>query len=274
MTGFGLDQFEVNLFDRATTVLAQADEPIVRWKWIGDHTAEIRTALVQHLELTLIAVVVGFVLSMLLSLLILRFRVTFAPINAITGVLYAIPSLALFVLLVPITGLTTLTAEIALVSYTLQILVRSIVAGVDGVSPAVRDAAAGMGYTRGQRLWRVEMPLALPVIMSGLRIATVTTVGLVPIAGLLGSDQGGLGQLIFDGLNRFFNTPLIVGAVLTVLLAVVLDVLLVQLEHLLTPWTRATRKARKAQRRRASRAAATNPATKAATNPATNAAAT
>jgi osmoprotectant transport system permease protein len=227
---------------KGSAVVAQTDEPIIRWKWIGDHTAEIKTALVQHLELTLIAVGVGFVLSMALALVILRFRITFAPINAITGVLYAIPSLALFVLLVPITGLTTLTAEIALVSYTLQIIVRSIVAGVDGVSPAVRDAATGMGYTRGQQLWRVEMPLALPVIMSGVRIATVTTVGLVPIAGLLGSDQGGLGQLIFDGLNRFFNTPLLVGALFTVLLAVVLDVALVQLEHVLTPWARKTRK--------------------------------
>lgn len=223
-------------------VLAQTDEPLIRWKWIGDHTAEIRTALVQHLELTLIAVGIGFALSMLLALLILRFRIAFTPVNAFTGILYAIPSLALFVLLVPITGLTTLTAEIALVSYTLQILVRSIVAGVDGVSPAVRDAAEGMGYTRSQQLWRVEMPLALPVIMSGLRIATVTTVGLVPIAGLLGSDQGGLGQLIFDGLNRFFNTPLIVGALFTVLLAVVLDLLLVQLERLLTPWARKSKK--------------------------------
>jgi osmoprotectant transport system permease protein len=224
-------------------VLAQADEPLIRWKWIGDHTADIRKAFVQHLELTLIAVGVGLAISIVLALVVLRFRVTFTPINAVTGILYAIPSLALFVLLVPITGLTTLTAEIALVSYTLQILVRSIVAGIDGVAPAVLDAADGMGFTRRQRLWRVEVPLAMPVIMSGLRIATVTTVGLVPIAGLLGSDQGGLGQLIFDGLNRFFNTPLIVGAVLTVILAVLLDLLLVQTEHALTPWTRRRRSA-------------------------------
>ena len=98
-----------------------------------------------------------------------------------------------------------------------------------------------MGYTRRQQLWRVEIPLALPVIMSGLRVATVTTVGLVPIAGILGSDQGGLGRLIFDGLSRFFNTPLLIGAVLTVALAIVLDVLLVQTERLLTPWTRRAR---------------------------------
>ena len=113
-------------------------------------------------------------------------------------------------------------------SYTLQILFRSIVAGIDGVPASVRESATAMGFTRRQQFWRVEIPLALPVIMSGLRIATVTTVGLVPIAGILGSDQGGLGRFIFDGLERFFNTPLLVGGVLTVALAIVLDVLLVQ----------------------------------------------
>jgi osmoprotectant transport system permease protein len=137
--------------------------------------------------------------------------------------------------------LTTLTAEIALVSYTIQILFRSIVAGIDGVPDFVRESATAMGYTRPKRLWSVEVPLALPVIMSGLRIATVTTVGLVPIAGILGSDQGGLGVFIFDGLNRFFNTPLFIGGVLTVALAVVLDLLIVQIERLLTPWIRRAR---------------------------------
>jgi osmoprotectant transport system permease protein len=181
---------------------------------------------------------IGFALSLALALLALRHRVSFAPINAATGILYAIPSLALFVLLTPITGLTTLTAELALVSYTLQILVRSIVTGVDGVPDAVRESAVGMGCTPRQLLWRVELPLALPVIISGVRIATVTTVGLVPIAGLLGSDQGGLGQLIFDGLNRTFPTPLLVGAALTVALAVTLDIALLGIERALTPWTR------------------------------------
>jgi osmoprotectant transport system permease protein len=214
------------------------NEPIVRWDWLADHVDLLVKGLVQHLWLTAVAIVVGFALSLVLAIVALRFRVTWAPINAVTGILYAIPSLALFVLLTPITGLTTLTAEIALVSYTLQILVRSIVAGVSGVSPAVRDAATGMGHSRRQLLWRVELPLALPVIVSGLRIATVTTVGLVPIAGLLGSDQGGLGQLIFDGLNRVFPTPLLAGATLTVALAVTLDLALLRAERALTPWAR------------------------------------
>jgi osmoprotectant transport system permease protein len=221
-----------------TAPVAQSGQPVVRWDWVGDHLDDIRAAALQHLWLTLVAVGIGFAISLLLALVATRFRVVRAPVNAVTGILYAVPSLALFVLLTPIFGLSTTTAEIALVSYTLQILFRSILAGLDGVPPAVRDAADGMGYTARQRLWRVELPLALPVIISGLRIATVTTVGLVPISGLLGSDQGGLGQLIFDGLDRFFNTPLLVGAVLTVVVAVVLDVVLVGVQRALTPWTR------------------------------------
>lgn len=222
----------------AATVLAQSGQPLIRWPWIGDHVDLILAALLQHLVMTFITVAIGFVLAMILAMVALRFRVSFTPINAVTGVMYAIPSLALFILLTPITGLTTLTALIALISYTLQILFRSIVAGIDGVPAAVTESARGMGFTDRQRFWRVELPLALPVIIGGLRIATVTTVGLVPIAGLLGADQGGLGQLIFDGLNRFFNTPLLVGAALTVLLAVVLDVGLVALQRALTPWAR------------------------------------
>jgi osmoprotectant transport system permease protein len=222
-------------------VFAQVSQPLIRWSYIPDHLGLIRSALVQHIELTFIAVGVGFVLSSVCASIALRFRFTYQPLNAAMGVAYAIPSLALFILLTPITGLTTLTAEIALVSYTLQILFRSIVAGIDGVPASVRESAAAMGYTRRQQRWRVEIPLALPVIMSGLRVATVTTVGLVPIAGILGSDQGGLGRFIFDGLNRFFNTPLFIGALLTVALAIVLDALLVQTERLLTPWARRQR---------------------------------
>ena len=222
-------------------LIGQVSQPVIRWSYIGDHLHEIRSALVQHLELTFIAVSVGFVLSSLLAVVALRFRVTFQPLNALTGIMYAVPSLALFILLSPITGLTVLTSEIALVSYTLQILFRSIVAGIDGVPATVRESATAMGFTRRQQFWRVELPIALPVIVSGLRIATVTTVGLVPISGILGSDQGGLGTFIFDGLNRFFNTPLFVGGVLTVVLAVVLDVTLVRIERLLTPWIRRAR---------------------------------
>jgi osmoprotectant transport system permease protein len=211
-------------------------QPFIRWDYIPDHLHEIRIALVQHLQLTFIAVGVGLVIASLLAAIALRFRWTFQPLNAVTGVMYAIPSLALFILLSPITGLTVLTSEIALVSYTLQILLRSIVAAIDGVPVSVRESATAMGFTRRQQFWRVEVPIALPVIVSGLRIATVTTVGLVPISGILGSDQGGLGTFIFDGLQRLFNTPILVGGVLTVVLAVALDLSLVRIERVLTPW--------------------------------------
>jgi osmoprotectant transport system permease protein len=166
-----------------------------------------------------------------------RYRRSRGPVLATGGALYTIPSLALFALLVPWTGLTVLTAEIGLVTYTLLIIVRNIVVGLDGVPPDVRDAAAGMGYRPLRQLLRVELPLALPVIFAGLRIATVTTIGLVTITALLG--QGGLGQLLLDGLIRDFRTPLVVGSVLSVALAVVCDLVLALCQRLLTPWARA-----------------------------------
>jgi len=211
-------------------------EPFIRWNWIGSHLGEIGARTVQHLELTGIAVGVGFVIAMALSVLALRRRWTYSPITWFTGVLYTIPSIALFALLVPITGLTTLTAEIGLVSYTLLILIRNIVAGIDGVPYAVRDAAIAMGYTRRRMFFEIELPLATPVVVAGLRIATVTTVGLVTLTALIG--QGGYGYFINDGLRRFFNTPLFVGAALSVALAVALDVALVFVERALTPWRR------------------------------------
>jgi osmoprotectant transport system permease protein len=221
----------------AAGLVGQVEQPLIRWDWIPDHAGLIWSEIVQHLWLTVVTVGIGFAISMVLALIALRFRITFTPINLATGIMYAIPSLALFVLLAPIFGLGTLTAEIALISYTLQIITRSIVAGIDGVSPAVRESATGMGYTDRQRLWRVEVPLALPVIMGGLRIATVTTVGLLPVAGILGSDQGGLGQLLFSGLQLGFNTPLLVGGALIIAVAVACDLALVALQRQLTPWT-------------------------------------
>ena len=214
-----------------------ADEPLIRWEWIATHLDDIAQRLVEHLWLTFLAVSIGFVISFALALLVLRYRRAYAPVTAVAGTLYTIPSLALFSLLIPFTGISVLTAEIALVSYTILILVRNIVAGLDGVPPEIREAAEAMGYTRVQRLWRVELPLAIPVIVAGLRIATVTTIGLVTVAALIG--QGGLGKLIDQGLRQFFPTRVIVGAVLSVLVAVVADALFVALQRLLTPWARA-----------------------------------
>ena len=214
-----------------------AGEPLIRWDWIASHAGEIATRVGEHVELAAIAVVVGFVVAFALSLLVLRFGRLEQPAIFVTGTLYTIPSLALFALLVPYTGLTIVTAEIGLIGYTLLILIRNIVGGIRGVPEDVTEAARGMGYTRAQLLWRVELPLALPVIVAGLRIATITTIGLVTVTALIG--QGGLGYLILFGIQLFFSTPLIVGAALSVALAIAADGALVLVQRSLTPWTRA-----------------------------------
>jgi osmoprotectant transport system permease protein len=212
-------------------------EPFIRWDWLADHVDDVWGYTVEHIWLSAIAVAVGFAIAFAFSLIIVRIPRAYGPITAATGILYTIPSLALFAILVPITGFTVLTAEIALVSYTLLILIRNIVAGLATVPAEVREAADGMGYARWHRLWRVELPLAVPVIIGGLRIATVTTIGLVTVSALIG--QGGLGRLIEDGLRRFFPTMYVTGAVLSVLLAVLADAAFVWLQRRSTPWTRA-----------------------------------
>ena len=218
-------------------MIGQLDSgPFIRWDWIWGHMSLIWEKVAEHLVLTGIALGVGLTISLLLSVVALRWRWTYTPITWVTGVAYSIPSLALFAFLVPITGLTTLTAEIGLVSYTLLILIRNVVAGIDGVDPAVKEAALGMGYTRRRLFFQIELPLALPVIIAGLRIAGVTTIGLVTITALIG--QGGVGFFILRGLNRFFSTEIVLGTVLSVILAVALDVSLLILERVLTPWSK------------------------------------
>jgi osmoprotectant transport system permease protein len=213
-------------------------EPIIRWNWIASHLGDIAQRLQEHLALTMMALFIGFVLAFLLSALVLHWPRAYGPVTWTTGVLYTIPSLALFALLVPYTGLSTLTAEIGLVSYTLLILVRSIVGGIASVPPEVKESALGMGYTKRQLFWQVELPLALGVIIAGVRVAAVTTVGLTTVTALIG--QGGLGYFIWtEGILRFFSTPLIVGAVLSVVLAVLIDGALVLLQWRVTPWARA-----------------------------------
>ncbi len=212
------------------------DDPWVRWDWVRLHGDDIVAAVRQHVELTAIAVLLGLVISFPLGLVARRWRRSEGPILGFTGALFTIPSLALFALLVPFTGLSRLTAEIGLVIYTLLILVRNIVAGLDGVPEEVREAAHGMGYRPLGQLLRVELPLAVPVIVAGIRIATVTTIGLVTVTGLIG--QGGLGAFIIEGINRDFRTPVVVGSVLSVALAVVADVSLAGVARLLSPWSR------------------------------------
>ncbi|MGI9023160.1 MAG: ABC transporter permease, partial [Acidimicrobiales bacterium] len=219
----------------ATWLLAAAD-PWVRWDWVSRHTDDISAATRQHVELTVIAVAVGMAISFPLALAVHRWRWASTPVLSGTGILYTIPSLALFALLVPWTGLSRTTAEIGLVGYTLLILIRNIVAGLQAVPDDVKEAALGMGFTKRRRLLRIELPLAVPSIIAGIRIATVTTIGLVTVTALIG--QGGLGQFILEGLTRDFRTPLVVGTVLSIALAVVADLSLVGLERAVTPWAR------------------------------------
>jgi osmoprotectant transport system permease protein len=215
-----------------------ATEPWVRWSWVRTHLHLIRADVWEHLMLTLIAVGVGLAITFVLAGLVLAWRRLEAPLLVLCGTLYAIPSLALLALLVPFTGFTTLTAEIALVGYTLLTLLRNLLTGLAAVPDDVREAAVGMGFTRWRVLTRVELPLALPALFAGIRVAAVTTVGLVTVTALIG--EGGLGGLLLDGFNRSFKTEEVVAAVLVVALALAVDLTLVAAERLLTPWARTT----------------------------------
>lgn len=214
--------------------MAAAEQPWVDWEWVDGHRPLILDLLQDHLELTALAVLFGLAISFPVALAARRWRGLYPPVLTAAGMIYAIPSLALFTMLLPWTGLSRTTALIGLTGYTLLILVRTIVVGLDGVPDDVREAATAMGYRAPRRLLAVELPLALPAIVAGVRIATVTTIGLVTVAALIG--HGGLGQLILDGLNRQFRTPLVVGSVLSVAAAAAADVALLGLQRLLTPW--------------------------------------
>lgn len=205
------------------------------WEWVGDHGDEIFAALREHVELTVLSVALGIVIAGPLAVLATRRRRLYTPLLVTGAVLYTIPSLAAFVLLLPWTDRRT-AAIVVLTSYTILILVRNIVTGLDAVPPEVREASTGMGYSSGRQLLRIELPIALPTIVAGIRIATVTNIGLVTVAALIG--QGGLGDLILDGLQRSFPTPLVLGAVLSVALAVGLDLLLLGVQWAATPWLR------------------------------------
>lgn len=211
-------------------------DPWVNWTWLSSHVKLFVDALVAHLELTVIAVGVGLVIALPIGIIAQRDPVLRGPILTLFGIFYTIPSIALFSLLIPYTGLTTLTSEIGLVGYALLILTRNVVVGLDAVPRDVIDAADGMGYRPFARLVRVELPLALPTIFAGIRIATVTTIGLITITAVIGQDS--LGQLILQGLTDNFHTPLVVGTVLSVALAFVADVGLAFTQRLAVPWSR------------------------------------
>jgi osmoprotectant transport system permease protein len=211
------------------------------WAWIGDHLPQLAFRTAQHLELAAIALVVGFAISFAVAVAAVRWRGLYLPAAVVAGIVFTIPSLALFAAFVPITGLTILTAEIPLALYTLVILLRNVVAGFDAVPADVLEAADGMGFTRGRRLLRIELPLAVPLIVAGLRVASVSTIGLVSITAILGDALGGLGFFIYEGMTRFFATEIIVGAVPTIALALLADRGFLWLERAITPWARQAR---------------------------------
>jgi len=206
------------------------------WAWVDHHSGLIMEQLVEHVELTVLALMFGFALAFPLALAALRWPRLYHPSLFITGVLFTIPSLALFILLMPLTGLSRTTSLIGLTIYTLLILFRNIIEGLRGVPRDVIEAARAMGYPRAHQLLAVELPIALPVIMAGVRIAAVTTIGLVTITALIG--QGGLGRLFITGFTLHIATPLVVGFILSIALAVVTDLCLVALLWLLSPWQR------------------------------------
>ena len=204
-------------------------------EWIVNNLGRYVEPFYEHVFLTLVSVAIGFVLAFALALVAHRRRWLTGPITAVTGALYTVPSIAAFVLLIPFTGRGILPGVIALVAYTLLILFRNVTTGLHNVPAEIKDAARGMGLTERQTLWRVELPLAVPEILAGLRIATTTTIGLATLAFLAGS--GGLGGVIYADIN--FKSNVVVAGGLAVLLAAVCDLVILGVQRLVTPWQRA-----------------------------------
>jgi osmoprotectant transport system permease protein len=205
------------------------------WDWAKEHIDRYATPTVQHLEIVVISVLLGFALAFVLSLVAHRHAWLRAPTLAGTGILYTIPSIAFFFLLEPITGRGRETAIIALGIYTLQIIYRNTMTGLSNVPESVKDAARGMGQTDRQVLWKVELPLAIPEIIAGLRIATVSTVALATLATFV--HAGGLGQPIYEHIS--FETNIIIAGGIAILMALSFDVMLLVVQRLITPWRRA-----------------------------------
>ena len=208
--------------------------------WLIDHVDELVARTFQHIVLATLGVGFGFLISFALAIVAVRRRRTYGPILAVSDVLYTIPSLAVFAALIAITGISIVTVVIPLVMYTLVIFVRNIAAGLDSVPREVLEAADGLGYTSRQRLWRVEVPLAVPLIVAGLRLAAVSTIALVTVTSVMGDSFGGLGFFILEGYRRGFPLELYTGAIASILLAFTVDWLLTRLERRITPWARLT----------------------------------
>lgn len=218
------------------------DGCLVRNEWVcleylQSHSRELAAATLQHIYLTVTSLLLGIVLAFPLAVFAHRWRPAQGFVLGASTAIYTVPSIAMFSLLLPLTGLNASTVIIGLSLYSLTILVRNTLAGLNAVPADVLDAAKGMGYRPARTLLMIRLPLALPAIFAGLRVATVSTAALVTVGFLVG--YGGLGNLIYEGLTSFFKAQVLTASVLCVLLAIVADVLLVGAERLATPWRRA-----------------------------------
>jgi osmoprotectant transport system permease protein len=219
-------------------------EPLVRWSWIGDHTDELTTLTLHHLKLALLPVLFGLIIAIPLGILCVRWRWLYPPTLGVANVLYGVPSLALFMLCIPYFGIGSggqadFTIIIPLTLFSLSVLVPNVVDGLRSVPDPVRQAATAMGFGTLRRLVQVELPIAVPVVIAGARVAAVASISLVSVGVLIGN--GGLGQLFIDGYSRDFTTPIIVSCVLIIVLALFSDGILVTAQRLLTPWSRTRR---------------------------------
>ncbi len=224
--------------------LADGGEPIVRWSWIGDHTDELTTLTLHHLKLALLPILFGLIIAIPLGIMCARWRWLYPPTLGVANVLYGVPSLALFMLFIPYFGIGSggqadFTIIIPLTLFSLSVLVPNVVDGLRSVPDPVRQAATAMGFGTLRRLVQVELPIAVPVVIAGARVAAVASISLVSVGVLIGN--GGLGQLFIDGYSRDFTTPIIVSCVLIIILALVSDGVLVGAQRLLTPWSRTRR---------------------------------
>ncbi|MFE6978276.1 ABC transporter permease [Streptomyces sp. NPDC057682] len=205
-------------------------------EYLRSRSQELTDATVQHIWITAVSVAIGVAVAFPLALLARRGRRFAGPVLGLTTVLYTVPSLAMFSLLLPLFGLSAALVVTGLVLYSLTVLVRNTLAGLEAVPQEAKDAARGMGYGPVRLLWEVELPLALPALIAGVRIATVSTIALTTVGSIVG--RGGLGNLISEALPSFFKAQVLAASVLCVLLAVVADLLLLGVQRLLTPWTR------------------------------------
>jgi osmoprotectant transport system permease protein len=227
---------------QAPIVIEPAPNPWFSWSYVTSHTTQLWQAGQQHLMLTVTSVLLAIVIALPLALLVRRYRRLEGPVLAFGGVLYTIPSLALISVLWPVFGLSPWTVIVALAIYALLVVLRNSVVGLKGVPPDAIDAARGMGYSKVRILFKIEMPLAMPTILAGIRVATVSTVGLVTIGALVG--YGGFGSLIYSGfLQNFWHAQIMTATLACVVLAIALEAGLQLAERMLTPWARSQREA-------------------------------